>query len=186
MPYCPECGYEYTPGVRTCPDCQATLTQEVVPCASCEELIDPKTSFCRHCGVFRPEGSETTERVTCEKHKERRATGRCVFCGKPVCDECAVIRNGRIFCDNDEHVKMMSDWVTAYSTSTQYEAQMIKSNLEGAGIPAVVFSQNDRMYFTTVGDLAVTEVMVPKHFLDDARRYLETMERDRPHDQPEA
>ena len=186
MPYCTECGYEYTPGVLVCPDCKAPLSEaSLTPCASCEELIDRAASFCRHCGVYRPDAGKSTK-TTCQKHADRKPVGRCVFCSKPVCDECAVRKNGRIFCDNDEHVKMMSDWVVVHTTSTQYEAQMIKANLEGAGIPTMVFSQNDRMYYTTVGDLAVTEVMVPKQMLDDARQYLHAMDQSRPEDLPEA
>ncbi len=186
MPYCTECGYEYAPGVLVCPDCQAPLAEgNLTPCESCEELIDPAASFCRHCGVYRSVGVQSTKAV-CEKHADRKPLGRCVFCGKLVCDECAVRKYGRIFCDNDEHVKMMSDWVVAFTTGTQYEAQMIKANLEGAGIPTMVFSQSDRMYYTTVGDLAVTEVMVPKQMLDDARQYLNAMDQECPEDQPEA
>ena len=186
MPYCTECGYEYSPGVPVCPDCQAPLSEDnLTPCESCEELIDPASSFCRRCGIYRPNVAESTK-IACEKHADRKPFGRCVFCGKLVCNKCAVRKNGRIFCDNDEHVKMMSDWVVARTTGTQYEAQMIKANLEGAGIPTMVFSQSDRMYYTTVGDLAVTEVMVPKRMLDDARQYLNAMDQEPPENQPEA
>ena len=29
MPFCPECEYEYNPGVRTCPDCNKELVAEL-------------------------------------------------------------------------------------------------------------------------------------------------------------
>jgi hypothetical protein len=61
-----------------------------------------------------------------------------------------------------------------------YEAEMIKTNLESAGIPAMVLSQSDRMYFTTLGDLAVTEVMVPKNEAEEAARYLAAVETRQP------
>jgi len=79
---------------------------------------------------------------------------------------------GKIFCDNDEHLKMAFDWVAVCSANTADEAEMIRANLEGAGIHAMVFSQSDRMFFTTLGDLAVNEVMVPKSSLEEAKEYL--------------
>jgi hypothetical protein len=81
---------------------------------------------------------------------------------------------------------MMFDWVAVWTASTPYEAQMIKANLEGAGIPTTVLSQHDRVYYTTAGDLAVNEVMVPKGFLESARKYLEAMGMERAEGQPDA
>jgi|WetSurMetagenome_2_1015567.scaffolds.fasta_scaffold53407_2 hypothetical protein len=70
----------------------------------------------------------------------------------------------------------MSDWVVACTTNTEQEAEMIKANLEGAGIEVCVLPQQDRMYVTTVGDLAVIQVMVPAESLADARAYLQSLE----------
>ena len=97
------------------------------------------------------------------------------------CPECET----PILADIEGDNKMMSDWVVARTTGTQYEAQMIKANLDGAGIPTMLFSQSDRMYHVTVGDLAVTKIMVPKERLDDARQYLTAMDQERPEDRPE-
>jgi len=174
MPYCPECSYEYVPGVLICPDCQSPLSQvELTLCDSCDESVDPAMSFCPHCGVRRKRLKEGDRNVVCATHPNEEAIGRCVFCGKLVCDRCSVRKQGRIFCENDEHVKMMFDWVAVWTANTPYEAQMIKANLEGAGIPAMILSQHDRMYYTTAGDLAVNEIMVPKGFWENARQYLD-------------
>jgi len=181
MPYCRECGYEYVVGATVCPDCRTTLVAgEPIRCESCDELIEEEATFCPHCGVLLGWSAEGSMDIRCETHKEDEATGRCVVCGKTVCLSCAVTKQGRMFCSNDEHVKMAFDWVAICSTSTQYEAEMIKANLESAGIPATVFSQSDRMYFTTVGDLAVTEVMVPKDEAEEAARYLAATEKKQP------
>ena len=187
MPYCPDCGYEYVPGVLICPDCQSPLRQaELTLCDSCDEPVDRDSRFCSHCGIRRKEVEGGESKIVCATHPNDEAMGRCVFCGKLVCDRCAVRRQGRIFCENDEHVKMMFDWVAVWTASTPYEAQMIKANFEGAGIPAMILSQHDRMYYTTAGDLAVNEIMVPKGFLENARQYLQAMDTERAEGQPDA
>lgn len=173
MPYCRECGYEYITGATVCPDCWTTLEAgEPARCESCDELIEQEATFCPHCGVLLGWSSDGAKDFRCETHGDRDATGRCVVCGKLLCGACAVKKQGRMFCNNDDHVKMAFDWVAVCTTSTLYEAEMIRSNLESGGIPAMVLSQGDRMYFTTLGDLAVIEVMVPKDEVEDARRYL--------------
>ncbi|NOY06108.1 MAG: hypothetical protein GXO82_05685, partial [Chlorobi bacterium] len=59
---------------------------------------------------------------------------------------------------------------------TEYEAAMIKANLEGAGIPVSVFSQSDHVYFVTMGgDLAVVNIMVPKTRIHEAEELLKNL-----------
>lgn len=177
MPYCKQCGYEYTKGVKFCPDCQSALEEgEQLLCDRCNEPVNEDTVFCSHCGVVLPWVDEAAPRMKCDTHKENAAIGCCVICRRVVCDDCSVMKQGRIFCNNDEHVKAAFNWVVACTTSTDYEAQMVCANLEGANIPSMILSQRDRMYVTTVGDLAVTEVMVPKESLEAARRFLKALE----------
>lgn len=181
MPYCPECGYEYTAGTKTCPDCQKALVQsEQVFCDACEEPISPNVRFCPHCGILLGGADEGRDNVRCETHPDAEAVGACVMCGKPVCHACAVRKQGKVFCTNDEHVTMAFDWAAVCSTSTEYEAEMIRANLEGAGIQALVFSQSDRVFPSMVGDLAVNQVMVPKSSLSEAQRFLRGLTRGGP------
>jgi hypothetical protein len=63
---------------------------------------------------------------------------------------------------------------------------MIKANLEGAGIGVFVLPQRDRMYVTTVGDLAVVEVMVPLESLEEARAYIHSLDAGEPPAAPES
>jgi hypothetical protein len=81
-----------------------------------------------------------------------------------------------MFCDNDEHAKTAFNWVSVYTAGTEYEAEMIRTNLESAGIPVSILPQRDRMYVATISSLAVIEVMVPHESAEEARRFLETLE----------
>lgn len=177
MPYCAQCGYEYKPGIQVCPDCNAPL-QEKQPavCAACGEPVTDEATFCPHCGVMLEGPREAMESLVCASHPDRPAAGSCVICRRMLCSDCARFRNGRFFCNNDEHVKAAFNWVVACTTSTEYEAEMIRANLEGAGIGAFVLPQRDRMYVTTVGDLSVTEVMVPRESLEEARAYVRSLD----------
>lgn len=178
MAYCEHCGYEYAPGVTLCPDCNIPLTAgPSIFCPSCQERINEAMPYCPHCGILLHWG--TPHQEICDTHPGVNAIGRCVICEKPLCETCAHRRQGRLFCRKDLEVKMAFDWVAVCATSTRYEANMVRDNLTSARIPAMILTQSDSMYVTTVGDLAVNEVLVPKQSLQDAQEVLTAMEQDR-------
>jgi hypothetical protein len=168
MSYCPQCHTEYQPGVADCADCNVPLLEGSPRfCHNCGEYVTDADTFCNNCGILQ-ELIPAEEVPECENHTDEPAIGGCVICGKPVCAECATEQNNRIFCEQDEHLNVHSGFVVAYTTATDYEAEMIKSNLEGAGIHALVFNQHDHVYFTTMGMLALVNVMVPSSQLEAA------------------
>jgi hypothetical protein len=187
MPYCPECGYEYVAGAKVCPDCQASLIEgEQLFCDYCNEPIDGGMTFCSHCGAVMSLEPKGGKEIVCDTHPDNDAVGRCVVCKKVVCEECAVQKRGKYFCSNDKHVEMAFDWVTVYTTGAEYEADMVAANLESAGIPARVYVQNDQMFVATVGDLAVTKVMVPVDAADEAKAYIASLPLHESEDEPNA
>jgi hypothetical protein len=159
---------------------------EQVFCDNCEELIAVEATFCPHCGVFLGWSAEGEKEIMCATHRENQAVGRCVVCKKVVCDECAVQKRGKYFCSDDKHVEMAFNWVTVYTTGTEYEADMIAANLENEGIPARVHLQNDQMLVATIGDLAVVRVMVPSEAADEAKNYLVSFPTQDSEDEPSA
>ena len=68
-----------------------------------------------------------------------------------------------------------SDWVVLFGCEMLYEAEMIKSNLEGANIEALVLNQKDRN-FPTDGDLSVIKVLVQKSDVELAVNIIKDIE----------
>ncbi len=172
MPFCPKCGYEYLKGTAVCPDCNEDLFEgEPRFCDNCDEQIDVDAEYCIHCGIIF-EKDPGGPLIECERHPRVPAVGVCIVCGKPVCGDCAKSKKGKVFCDNDEHVKIHQDWAVVFSTAAEYEAEMVKANLEIGGVKALVFSQVDHAYFIPMSRLAVVNVMVPKEKLAKAKDIL--------------
>jgi hypothetical protein len=173
MPICPKCKAEYEKGIKTCHDCNVDLEDIIlVECHNCNESVNQIIGYCPHCGFALFE-DEPEYKKECDNHPEASAIGVCVVCGKPVCDECARIDKKKIFCDNDEHVRIFEDWAVVFTCGAEYEAQMVKANVEMAGIECMVFSQKDNVFFTNIGDTAIINVMVPKEKINEAEEIIE-------------
>ncbi len=55
-------------------------------------------------------------------------------------------------------------WVSAFSCSTDFEADLVRDRLDEAGVDAIVLTQRDHSFNLNVGDLSPVHVMVPpKH-----------------------
>ncbi len=186
MSYCPNCLSEYQEGINECKECALPLIEGSPQfCPKCEEYFPEEDTFCDHCGVILPvpEGRDVPE---CENHPEQSAVGGCIICGKPLCGECANEIEGKYFCTDDTHYNLHQDYVVAYTTSTDYEADMIKANLDGAGIDAYIFNQHDHVYFLNMGVLAQVNVMVPKSQIEKAQEIIISIFEDHTQDDVEA
>lgn len=91
--------------------------------------------------------------------------------GITICPDCgtALVDESKL-----EKPKELSedDWDVVYTTNNEYEADMIKDNLEGAGIAAIVLSQKDRN-FPAPGDFSLIKLLVKKTDVKDALNYIE-------------
>jgi hypothetical protein len=172
MSFCPNCLTEYESTVTTCVDCNIPLAEGSPSyCPSCEEPVDAGDTFCDSCGVLLlPD--DVHPRPDCGVHPEVDAIAGCVVCGTPVCEECAREVEGKYFCADDSHYNVHQKYAVAYTCATEYEAAMIKANLDGAGINALIFNQRDHVYFTTMGSLAIVNVMVPTGDIEKASEII--------------
>ena len=172
MPYCPSCGREYTRGATSCRECgEDLLVGEPRGCDNCDGEIAADADCCPHCGiVFEKEEGEIS--IKCETHPGTAAVGVCIICATPVCRDCAVCKKGKVFCNNVEHAKIHENWAVLCSTTAEYEAEIVKGNLELAGIKAMVFSQVDHTHFVPLSRPEVVKVMVSKEKLTKAKEVL--------------
>ena len=69
------------------------------------------------------------------------------------------------------------DWTTVYSTDKLYKAEMIKANLKGGNIEAIILSQKDQS-FPATGDLAVIKLLVKKEDAEDALKLIEDINKE--------
>jgi len=176
MSYCQSCKCEYLESVSDCPGCGVKLTPgDPAFCPSCEEEILHEVITCPHCGILLGWKREDEEEIQCQRHESERAVGRCIVCATSVCGDCARRRGGKVFCEEHHDLKVAFDWVAVHSASTQVEAHLMKGHLLAANIPALLLSQHDRMYTTTLGDLALTEVMVQKSMFTEAKQFLDAL-----------
>jgi hypothetical protein len=85
----------------------------------------------------------------------------CPDCGNPLIDEE----------DFNEHMINPEDWEVVYTASEEYEADMLKANLEGAGIETAILPKKDRN-FPAVGDFSVIKIMVKKEDAQTANQII--------------
>lgn len=71
--------------------------------------------------------------------------------------------------------KKYEEWIAVYSSSTDYEADLVRDRLDNADIPAVVLTQRDHAFNLNVGDLSLVHVMVPPEHEITARKVLEDL-----------
>ncbi len=69
------------------------------------------------------------------------------------------------------------DWTTVYTTDELYKAEMIKANLKGGNIEAIILSQKDKS-FPSAGDLSVVKLLVKKEDAEDAIKLIEDINKE--------
>lgn len=97
--------------------------------------------------------------------------------GVTVCPDCGTeLITGEDFEGNLVHP---SDWVIAFTCYERYEAEMMKANLESAGIDAIILEQRDQS-FPAMGDLMMVKLLVKKGDAEDALEFIKAYEENTP------
>jgi hypothetical protein len=72
----------------------------------------------------------------------------------------------------EEIILNEADWLVVYTSSFDYEIEMLKDNLQSADIAANILSQKDSN-FPTPGDLSVIKLLVKKEDASNALNFIE-------------
>ena len=87
----------------------------------------------------------------------------CPDCGTSLVDE-------KLFIKPEEWTE--ENWEVVYTSNMEYEIEMMKDNLESAGIQAAVLSQKDRN-FPAPGDFSVVKLLVHKEDVQNALNFIQ-------------
>ena len=160
---CPTCDTEYEGPSPACPECGGN-DEEVFHCPRCAEDYAGGRA-CPACGALR-------EPSPCSVHPERMAAGRCVVCGTEVCDSCAGATQRAFLCAEHRSVRVTEGWAEVYTTTSEFEAQLLRDNLRAEGIDAQTFSQRDRVFSVDLGELSIVRILVPVWRYGDASEVI--------------
>jgi hypothetical protein len=151
MAHCATCESDYADALAECPAC--VPEGEVFRCSDCGEEY-PGSESCPWCGRLRSE-------APCEAHADRTAEGRCIVCGRSVCRECNKGDRHAFVCTDHSDIRMIGRWAQIYTTTSEFEAQLILENLHAEGVDAQIFSQKDRIFSVDLGELSIVRLLVP-------------------------
>ena len=93
--------------------------------------------------------------------------------GVTICPDCNVKLVDEIELKEYERLSE-DDWILIYTSFDEVEIEMIKDNLESAGMEATVFSQKDRN-FPAPGDLSPIKLLVRKSDLQPALNFIDDL-----------
>jgi hypothetical protein len=96
--------------------------------------------------------------------------------GITICPDCKVhLVDEALFEKPEDWTE--DNWEVVYTSNKDYEIDMLKDNLESAGITAAILSQMDRN-FPAPGDLAVIKLMVRREDLEAALSFIQKINSD--------
>jgi hypothetical protein len=87
----------------------------------------------------------------------------CPDCGIPLVDDSLITKPENWTEEN---------WEVVYTSGVDYEIEMLKNNLESAGITAAILSQKDRN-FPAPGDFSIVKLLVHKEDVPDALNFIQ-------------
>ena len=141
-------------------------------CKRCKTAGAKDVLFCRNCGI----PFHGNVGIECENHPDRDASGICVVCGKPVCDDCTTTKEGKSYCEDASHAQLLTTHVKLASAISVSAAELLARNLTANGVAALFFSQHQYSHFYRFTDGPPALLYVPKGKVDTAHQLLLEMD----------
>ncbi|SRR5690606_8161163 len=92
--------------------------------------------------------------------------------GVKVCPDCGINLVNEVVEYNED------DWEVVYTSNQTYEIDMLKDNLDGAGIASTILDQKDRN-FPAPGDFSVVKLLVKKEDVEAAKEFIERYQQEK-------
>jgi hypothetical protein len=105
-------------------------------CRKCNIQNSEEALFCRTCGFALSAGGD----VQCDMHGSVTAIGACSVCGRPVCGDCSITANGKIYCADVSHASLDTTCALFGIAATAFDAELIARNLSANGIEVHTFN----------------------------------------------
>ena len=139
-------------------------------CNGCGAAYETSEAVCPRCGTIGPD-----HQVSCEKHAGERAVACCVVCGKPVCGDCMTMQGSQCFCDDPAHQEVMRESELLQRVSSEFESDMIRTNLKQAGIGTSAFSRRQHLEAFWLVNRDDVKIFVPRGSAEHARSVLRSL-----------
>jgi hypothetical protein len=152
--------------MQRCPACERDFPDDLDRCPTCGDP-DGEERSCARCGTGYigsdacPVCGTLGAGTGCATHSDRTAGGRCVACGRALCQSCRASDRHAWLCQDHRGIVVIEGWAQVYSTTSEFEAQLLRENLRAEGVDARIFSQRDNILSVEIGDLSIVRLLVP-------------------------
>ncbi|MFX0135815.1 MAG: hypothetical protein ACFFDN_19385, partial [Candidatus Hodarchaeota archaeon] len=142
--------------------------QDIFICDNCNNKINEKDNHCSYCGAIFADIEKK-----CYKHN-KVALGICLICKKAFCNECIVEIKNKFFCKEHSTYNFTDDgWSSVYETNYDYNAEVIKEDLNNNNIPCIIDNRKDRSFQLSLGQLGGILVRVPFDYVLEAEKIIQ-------------
>lgn len=111
------------------------MSEEKVICNNCELEILSDSEFCPRCGII------FIKDVHCSNHPDVDASGVCVICSEPFCEECGYSDSLIFLCTAHDHYEIYEGMARVFGTSDEIQIHHVEGFLKDSGLHPFIYSR---------------------------------------------
>lgn len=104
-------------------------------CEKCETAVNSDDDFCYRCGLL------FIDNVACKNHEKKEATGVCIICTEPFCNDCLDSEDPACLCREHSHFEIIENMVRVFGSSDEVAVKYAENILIQADLHPFVFSR---------------------------------------------